>query len=83
MKGQNNFWQQNAFLTCSWRFLRSNEIEQLVFKLEKNIGIKKHAGKVRKSQFLRLCAEDVFVTKGTYSKRGVNDQKKTAQFGRF
>ena len=44
---------------------------------------KKHAGKVRKSQFLRLCAEDVFVTKGTYSKRGVNDQKKTAQFGRF
>ena len=21
MKGQNNFWQQNAFLTCSWRFL--------------------------------------------------------------
>ena len=36
VKGQNNFWQQNAFLTCSWRFLRSNKLE---FKLEKNIGI--------------------------------------------
>ena len=28
------------FLTCcSWRFLRSNELEQLEFKLEKVIGI--------------------------------------------
>ena len=25
---------QNAFLTCSCRFLRSNELEQLEFKLE-------------------------------------------------
>jgi hypothetical protein len=48
VKGQNNFWYQNAFLTCSWRFLISNKSEQLEFKLEKNIGIKKHAGKVRK-----------------------------------
>ena len=32
VKGQNIFWQQNAFLTCSWRFLRSNELEQLDFK---------------------------------------------------
>ena len=40
VKGQNNFWQQNAFLTCSWRFLISNKLEQLEFKLEKkNIGI--------------------------------------------
>ena len=31
--------KQNAFLTCSWRFLRSNELEQLEFKLEKIIGI--------------------------------------------
>ena len=45
-KGQNNFWRQNAFLTCSLRFLRYNELEQLQFKLEKIIGIKKHAGKV-------------------------------------
>ena len=39
VKGQNNFWQQNAFLTCSWRFLVSSESEQLEFKLEKIIGI--------------------------------------------
>ena len=39
VKGQNNVWQQNAFLTCSWRFLRSNTLEQLEFKLEKIIGI--------------------------------------------
>ena len=26
---QDNFWLQNAFLTCSWRFLRSNTLEQL------------------------------------------------------
>ena len=24
VKGQNNFWLQNAFLTCSWKFLISN-----------------------------------------------------------
>ena len=35
VKGQNNFWLQNAFLTCSWRFLRYNKSEQLEFKLEK------------------------------------------------
>ena len=29
VKGQNNFWQQNAFLTYSWRFLISNKLEQL------------------------------------------------------
>ena len=29
VKAQNNFWQQNAFLTCSWRFLISNKLEQL------------------------------------------------------
>ena len=28
VKGQKNLWYQNAFLTCSWRFLRSKEIEQ-------------------------------------------------------
>ena len=39
VKGQNNFWYQNAVLTCSWRFLRSNKLEQLEFKLEKIIGI--------------------------------------------
>ena len=29
-------------------FLRSDKLEQLEFKLEKHIGIEKHAGKVRK-----------------------------------
>ena len=27
VKGQNNFGQQNAFLTCSWRFLTSYKLE--------------------------------------------------------
>ena len=44
VKGRNNFWRQNAFLTCSWRFLRSQKIEQI----KKNIGILKSEGKVRK-----------------------------------
>ena len=39
VRGQNNFWLQNAFLTCSWRFLISDKLEQLEFKLEKGIGI--------------------------------------------
>ena len=39
VKVQNNFWLQNAFLTCSWMFLISNKLEQLEFKLEKIIGI--------------------------------------------
>ena len=39
VKGQSNFWWQNAFLTCFWRFLRSNKLEQLEIKLEKTIGI--------------------------------------------
>ena len=37
VKGQNNFWQQNAFLNCSWRFLISSKLEQFKFKLEKII----------------------------------------------
>ena len=39
VKGQNNFWKQNAFLTYSWRFLRSKKLDPLEFKLEKIIGI--------------------------------------------
>ena len=34
VKGQNNFWYQNDFLTCSWRFIRSNILEQSEFKLK-------------------------------------------------
>ena len=33
------FLLTNAFLSCCWRFLRSNELEKLEFKLEKIIGI--------------------------------------------
>ena len=35
VKGQNIFWEQNAFSTFSWRFLISNRLDQLEFKLEK------------------------------------------------
>ena len=28
VKGQNNFLYQNVFLTCSWRFFKSNKLEQ-------------------------------------------------------
>ena len=37
VKGQNNFCQQNAFLTCSWRFLISNKLEQLEFNYWKKL----------------------------------------------
>ena len=33
-----HFGKQNAFSTCSCRFLMSNKLEQVEFKLEKNIG---------------------------------------------
>ena len=35
--GQYNFLEQNTFLTCSLRFLRSSTLEKLEFKLEKNV----------------------------------------------
>ena len=33
------FLKQTDFLTCPWRFLKYNTLEQLEFKLEKTIGI--------------------------------------------
>ena len=36
VKCQNNFWQQNAFLTCSWRFLISDKLEQIRIHIGKN-----------------------------------------------
>ena len=39
VKGQNIFGNRILFLTCSWRFIMSNKLEQLEFKLEKIIGI--------------------------------------------
>ena len=44
--GQNNF--SECFFNFSWMFLISNKLEQFEFKLNKIIGIQKHAGKVRK-----------------------------------
>ena len=52
VKGQNNYWSQNAILTCSWKFLIPNKLEQLELKWEKNFGIQKSAGKVRKVSYI-------------------------------
>ena len=38
VKGQKNLGN-DAFLTCSWRFLTSDKLEQLEFQLGKIIGI--------------------------------------------
>ena len=45
----------------------SNKLEQFKFKLEKNIGIQKHAGKVRKS----YCVDDNSPSKNTYYEIGL------------
>ena len=42
------FLKQNYFLTCSWRFFRSNTLEQFIFKSGKNYW---GSGKVRKKYF--------------------------------
>ena len=47
------FLKQNAFLTCSWKFLRSNTLQQLVFKLEKITGnLQNHLFKFAVKDFL-------------------------------
>ena len=35
VKGQKKFWWQNAFLTCSWRFLISNKLEKIIIQIGK------------------------------------------------
>ena len=45
-------FETEFFLTYSWKFLRSNTSEQLELKLEKIIGVQKHAGKDRKKSFI-------------------------------
>ena len=40
VKGQNNFWQQNAFLTCSWRFVTSSELEHYISNWKKLLGFR-------------------------------------------
>ena len=47
---------QNSFLTCSLKFLLYDKLEQLKSKLEKIIGIEKHAGKVRKELYLNFVS---------------------------
>ena len=49
VKIQNNFWWQNVFLTCSWRFPKSNESEQLEFKPEKLLGFRNMQEKLEKA----------------------------------
>ena len=48
------FLKQNAFLTCSWRFLRYDILELLKFKYEDNYWDLKSTGKVRKHVVLNL-----------------------------
>ena len=40
--------KQNAFLTCSWRFHRSDTSEQLGFKLEKQLEFRNLEEKLEK-----------------------------------
>ena len=67
MKSQNNFWSQNAFLTHSWRFLRSNKLERLEFKLEKILGVRNMQEKLENSIFLSILL-DVNNNIDTFSK---------------
>ena len=55
-ESSDQFWKQNTFLTCSWKFITSNILEQLKLKFEKNIGIQKSEEKVRKL----LCSYYVY-----------------------
>ena len=54
VKGQNNFWQQNAFSTYSWSFLMSDEFKQLELKLEKILGFRNMREKLEKTFLLLL-----------------------------
>jgi hypothetical protein len=51
---RNLLWQ-NAFLICSWRFLISNKLEQLEFKLEKTIlGFRNMQEKLEKAKVAQV-----------------------------
>ena len=80
VKGQNNYCQQHAFLTCSWRFLISNNSEQSEFKLEKITGVEKHAGKVRKLIYQVLIHKYLFLCKFVQSKTAVLCKVRYSQF---
>ena len=57
LKCQNNFLQQNAFLTYSWKFLSSNTSEQLKLKLNKLLGFRNLQEKLKKQFFPPMCFE--------------------------
>ena len=52
VKGQNNFWQQNASLTCSWRFLTSENNYHSYWK--KSLGFRNMQEKLE-NQFYCYC----------------------------
>ena len=56
-KSSKSFYKQNAFLTCSWRFLRSNKLEQLEFKLEKILGFRNMQEKLEKVSSLHTSVD--------------------------
>ena len=55
------FLVTECFLTCSWRFLRSNKLEQLEFKLEKLLGFRNKKENLEKIYFghivIKRCAQ--------------------------
>ena len=51
VKGQNNFWQQNAFLTCSWRCLRLDKLEILKSIWKKLLGLRNMQEKLENNLF--------------------------------
>ena len=52
VKGQNNFWEQSGvFLTSSWRFLRSNKLEQLDSNCKKLLGFRNMQEKFKHGHF--------------------------------
>ena len=46
-----SFFKQILFLNCSWRFLRSNDLEQLEFKLKKILGFRNMQEKLENNVF--------------------------------
>ena len=78
VKGQyvvHTIFEIECFLTCSWRFLRYNTLEQLEFKLEKIFGIQKPTGKVRKQMiyftaiFFKNCTLFIYKYRQYFEKR--------------
>jgi hypothetical protein len=52
LKAENLQLKQDAFLTCSWRFLKSNTVEPLQFKSGKILEFKNLQEKLEKVPFI-------------------------------